>query len=353
MVLFATGGKLACRGRTLFRWEGFNPLADLLPPYKSPQAVAPGIFLVPVPIPIPLKYVNCYLFESPSGWTLIDTGFHDALAEAAWPRALAELGIRPQEIRQILITHYHPDHIGGAGWLQQLTGAPAFLHEPELRQVELFWGTGMADQARALHDFFAAEGMPAETATAIAAHHVEQWGKVQPMPVLQPLPTGSRVPIGSGSYEVLWLPGHSDGLSVFWDEASGMLIAGDMILDKITPNVSLWPGCRPNPLEDYLASLARVEGLGARLGLTGHRNLIADVTGRAAAIRHHHDERLALMEAACRGGATAWTVCEQIFPPAQLTIHQIRFAMSETLAHLVYMEKQGRLRRQGDQFVPA
>jgi glyoxylase-like metal-dependent hydrolase (beta-lactamase superfamily II) len=128
------------------------------------------------------------------------------------------------------------------------------------------------------------------------------------------------------------------------------LIANDMILDKITPNVSLWPDCRPNPLEDYLESLGRVEGLGARLALTGHRNLIADVAGRAAAIRQHHAERLAVMEAACGSGTTAWEVCERVFTPATLTIHQVRFAMSETLAHLVYLQRQGRVvrRESGD-----
>lgn len=307
--------------------------------------VAPGIFLVPIPIPIPLKYVNCYLCQGPSGWTLVDTGFHDTLALDAWPRAWGELGIRPQDIDQILVTHYHPDHLGGAGWLQQLTGAPVYLHEPEARQMELFWGEGMPAQAASLHQFFAAEGMPEETAAAIARHHIQQFESVKPLPQLTPLPTGARLQVGAGEYEVLWMPGHSDGLAVFWDAATGILLANDMILDKITPNVSLWPGCRPNPLADYLASLGQVERLGARLALTGHRNLITDVAGRAAAIAHHHTERLTLMEAACGRGATAWEVCEQVFTPATLTIHQVRFAMSETLAHLVYMAEQGRLVR--------
>jgi len=306
---------------------------------------------VPIPVPIPLKYVNCYLCQGPAGWTIVDAGFHDALAVDAWPRAFAEIGIRAQDVDRILVTHYHPDHMGGAGWLQQLTGAPAFLHEPELRQVELFWGMGMEQQARALQDFFTAEGMPVETAAAISALHHHQWGNVQPLAQMQPIPTGSRFAVGAAEYEVLWLPGHSDGLAVFWDPDSGILIANDMLLDKITPNVSLWPDCRPNPLEDYLGSLARVEALGARLALPGHRNIITDVAGRAAAIRHHHAERLDRMEAECRHGATAWEVCERVFEPGRLTIHQVRFAMSEALAHLVYMEKQGRLRRDGVRFV--
>ena len=327
----------------------------LQPPYQPPTEVLPGIFLIPIPIPIPLKYVNCYLFKGPSGWTLVDAGFHDGLAEDAWPRAFADVGIRAQDIDQILITHYHPDHLGAAGWLQELTGAPAYMHEPELRQVELFWGGGMEPQAEALRAFFAAEGMPDEMARAMGAHHERQTAQVRPLAKLKPLATGSQFRVGAASYEVRWAPGHSDGLAIFWDAASGVLLANDMLLNKITPNVSLWPGGRPNPLQDYLASLAQVEALGAKVGLPGHRTVIEDVSGRAREIREHHGERLTLMERACGSlrGATAWEVCEQVFSPGTLTIHQVRIAMSETLAHLVYMERQGRLLKRGGRFVQA
>lgn len=330
-------------------------MQPLQPAYQSPMEVAPGIYMIPIPIPIPLRYVNCYLCRGPSGWTLVDTGFHDALAEDAWPRAFAELGIRAQDIDQILITHYHPDHLGGAGWLQQLTGAPAFLHDLELGQVELAWGAGMAGQAQSVASLFIAEGMPDETANAIAGHHHQQWGNVQPMATFTPVPTGSSLRIGAAEYEVIWVPGHSDGLAIFWDATSGILLANDMILNKITPNVSLWPKGRPNPLADYIASLSKVEALGAKLALPGHRTVITEVAARAAQIRHHHTDRLTEMEKACDAlkGATAWEVCDQTFRPATLTIHQVRFAMSETLAHLVYMEQQGRLLKRGNRFVQA
>ncbi len=323
------------------------------PPYQAPTEVAPGIFLVPIPIPIPLRYVNCYLLRGPSGWTMVDTGFHDPLAVDAWPRAFTDLGIRAQDIDQILITHYHPDHLGGAGWLQQLTGAPAYMHDVEFRQLELFWGEGMEPQVERLVSFFAAEGMPAEMAGAIGAHHHAQFDNVQPLPTLAPVPTGSKLTLGMGRYEVLHTPGHSDGLAVFWDEATGTLLANDMILAKITPNVSVWPNCSPNPLAQYLSSLKRVEALGAKLALPGHRSMITDVAGRAIEIAAHHDERLDRMAEATRlspQGATAWEVTERIFKPHELTIHQVRFAMAETLAHLVYMVEQGRMVKEGNRY---
>lgn len=326
---------------------------EFSPPYQSPFRVAPGIWCLPVPIPIPLKYVNCFLLEGPTGWTLVDGGFCDEGAKAAWRQCFAELGIRPQDVTQILVTHYHPDHLGAAGWLQEWTGAPAYMHEREIPMVELFWGQTMEEQADGLSAFFLAEGMDLETARLIGQHHRHQSMNVQPMAKLQPLPTGSTFTMGGRPWEVIWTPGHSDGLAVFWDASTGILLANDMLLAKITPNVSLWPKCRPNPLQDYLASLAKVEALQAKLALTGHRTMIEEVSGRAAEIRGHHGERLEKTLAFVGEGATGWEVCQRLFPISQLSIHQVRFAMSEALAHLVYLVGEGRLVKEESRFRPA
>jgi len=323
---------------------------EVPPSYQPPTEVVPGIFLVPVPIPIPLRYVNCYLLRGPSGWTLVDTGFHDSLAEGAWPRAFADLAVRPQDIRQIVLTHYHPDHVGAAGWLQQLTGAPVFLPETEMEQFQRFWADETGKMAERLVALCLAEGVDEATAQALGRHHLKQKERVRPLPVLQPLAIGSQVTLGEGTYEVIWTPGHSDGLAVFWDAKRSILLANDMLLAGITPNVSIWPGSRPNPLADYLSSLQRVAALGAALALPGHRALIRDVAGRAREIVAHHGERLAKVEAAANavpGGATAWEVCRRIFPVDGLSLHQIRFALAETLAHLVYLCEQGRLQKHG------
>lgn len=332
--------------------EGLSTVRADPPPYRPPTEVAAGIYQVPIPIPIPLRYVNCYLMRGPSGWTLVDTGFHDDLARAAWPRALAELAIRPQDITQILLTHYHPDHVGAAGWLQQLTGAPTYLPEPEAEQFDRFWGEGSATIGARLTALFAAEGMDEDEARAIGQHHLKQFELVKPLPAVRPLADGSRITLGGAEYEVIWTPGHSDGLAVFWNPTDSILLANDMLLATITPNVSIWPGCRPNPLADYLASLERVAALGARLALTGHRSLIHDVAGRAAEIADHHADRLGKVAAAAGpDGATAWEICQRIFPVAGLTLHQVRFAMAETLAHLVYLCAEGRMRKEGARYL--
>lgn len=344
LILFQAAG--ACRAQE----EDCETVRAKPPTYRPPTEVVPGIFLVPIPIPIPLRYVNCYLLRDPSGWTLVDTGFHDSLALDAWPRALADLAIRPQDIRQIVLTHYHPDHVGAAGWLQQLTGAPVFLPETEMEQFQRFWADETGSMAERLTAMCLEEGMDEATALALGRHHLQQVERVRPLPELRPLPIGSQIAMGGGTWEVIWTPGHSDGLAVFWDARRSILLANDMLLAGITPNVSVWPGSRPDPLADYLYSLRRVEALGAKVALPGHRALIHDVAGRAREIAAHHVDRLAKVAAAADaapGGATAWEVCRRIFPVEELTLHQIRFALAETLAHLVYLCNQGRLRKTG------
>lgn len=323
------------------------------PGYQPPKEVLPGIYLAPIPIPIPLRYVNCYLMRGASGWTIVDAGYSNEMAYDAWHRTFAELGIRPQDVDQILVTHYHPDHLGAAGWLQQLTGADAYLHEQEFPLFEHFRNPDTRLLGDRMPAVFAQEGMDEETAAAIRELNRSQLQVVRPLPELKPVPSGSRIRLGDGTYEVIFAPGHTDGLAIFWDAGTGILLAHDMLLDTITPNVTLWPDGRPNPLADYLSSLERVEALGARIALTGHRALIHDVAARAREIRAHHRDRLDRMAAVCARdarGATAWEVCREIFPPEQLTVHQIRFAMGETLAHLAYMVQEGRLVKEGNRY---
>jgi glyoxylase-like metal-dependent hydrolase (beta-lactamase superfamily II) len=316
-----------------------------------PQQVAADIYLVQVPIPVPLRTVNCYLVRGSNGWTIVDAGFHDEGAESAWQEAFRSLALSPGDVTGILVTHYHPDHYGAAGWLQHLTGAPAYMHGPEIPDVGRFWHSeGMG---RELALFFAAHGMDRQTAAAIEEHHRMQQGRVEPAAELLPLAEGERILLGDRLFEVIWCPGHSDGLAVFWCEEEQILLANDLILPKITPNISLWPGGRPNPLQDFLESLERVRRLKARLVLTGHRQVLTDLPGRIAELRLHHEKRLAEMESYAAQGASGWEICRLAFDVGGYSIHQVRFAMGETLSHLEYLRQAGRLRFDGESYMPA
>ena len=99
------------------------------------QEVAEEIYQVCLPLPLALKSVNCYLLRGDEGWTILDTGLNVPAAQQVWRTVFTELGIQPGDIRQIILTHAHPDHYGLAGWLQNWCGAPVWMSAREAEQV--------------------------------------------------------------------------------------------------------------------------------------------------------------------------------------------------------------------------
>jgi glyoxylase-like metal-dependent hydrolase (beta-lactamase superfamily II) len=98
-----------------------------------------GFYLIEIPIPVPLKFVNCYLTKTTAGWHLIDTGFNTDEAKAAWKNAFEILHIAPKDVVEIVLSHFHPDHIGLAGWLQDYTKAPVRISQESKRLIQHLW----------------------------------------------------------------------------------------------------------------------------------------------------------------------------------------------------------------------
>jgi len=317
------------------------------------QELLPGVYQLAMPIPVPLKVVNLYLLPGRTGWTVVDTGFHTPETEARWRLALARLGIGFEDLEAIVVTHHHPDHMGAAGWLQAQSGAPVLMLRQEIPQAERFWRPG-TQAGEAISAFFQDHGMPKEVAAPLAPHHQEQVERVAPFPEITPVDPGQELRLGRWRFEVLWTPGHAEGLMVLWEPEARFLLGNDLVLATITPNISLWPFAAENPLAQYLASLRQVAPLPARWVLPGHREPIQDLAGRVREIEGHHRERLARVEAIVqvleRAGrlATGWAVNLELFGP-QPDLFRTRFAMAETLAHLEYLVLHGRLQRvEGD-----
>jgi glyoxylase-like metal-dependent hydrolase (beta-lactamase superfamily II) len=142
---------------------------------------------------------------------------------------------------------------------------------------------------------------------------------------------------------VVLTPGHSDGHACFYHEKNGLLLSGDHLLPKISSNISLWPHSHPNPLDNFLTSLRENHRLNVSLVLPAHGDCFSNVQQRVSELQEHHRERLELMKRIASRGATVYQVCREVFGD-RLSLHEIRFAMTETLAHLVYLEKRGELR---------
>lgn len=306
--------------------------------------VARDVFLVQLPLPFALNIVNCYLLRDADGWTVFDSGLHTEAGEAGWRAALDGLGITPDTIRQIVLSHHHPDHYGMAGWLQSLSDAPVLLAPREAELAAGIWGKP-EHVPDPMVPLFVAHGTPLALAETIAVDVAKLRAATFPHPVLTPIWPGESLTMGGRRFVALHAPGHSDGQLIFYDQDDGLVLSGDHVLNKITPHIGVWPGGEPNPLGRYLRSLAELADLPVRLALPGHKTLIRDWRGRIGELLQHHEARLAAMRAAAEGGATAYEVALQVFPVDRFTTHEMRFAVAETTAHLEYLVHAGVVRR--------
>ncbi|NWG21247.1 MAG: MBL fold metallo-hydrolase [Chloroflexi bacterium] len=307
--------------------------------------VARDIYQVQLPLPFPLRIVNVYLVRDGDGWAVIDTGLNYSPAQEAWQTAFAALDIEPRAMTRIMLTHAHPDHYGMAGWLQAQSGAPVYLSPGEDAFARTQWAAGSRTY-EPIATFFGMHGLPAAMITTVAADIAALRLMTHPAPVTTThLTPGMPLTIGDRVFVSIATPGHSDDHLVFYCAAERLLLCGDAVLLKITPNVGLWGQERGDPLAHFLASLDRLSALDVSLALPGHGPPITRFHERIDELRMHHMERLDTMEQAVGSGATAFDVCTVVFPLPELTSHQVRFAMAETLAHLEHLVHQHRIER--------
>ncbi|CAG7647918.1 MBL fold metallo-hydrolase [Paenibacillus allorhizosphaerae] len=304
------------------------------------------IVQVKVPLPFPLRWVNSYLVPGRSGWTLIDPGLRTEAAEALWDTALAELGIAYGQIERIVLTHHHPDHYGLTGWFQQRSGAPVLLSRTGLEQARRLWGDGqpMTEQLLAL---FQGHGLPPELREPMREHMDGFVPSVSPQPDVTALEAGDTVCLGDDAYVSILTPGHAAGHLCFYRAETGVLFCGDHVLPQISPNVSYLPGgIDENPLDSYMRSLRDIAGLEVRLAFPGHREPFPHLAQRAHELIRHHEERLEGMRQLLAQPRTAYDVCRLTFGD-RLSLHQLRFALSETIAHLIWLREAGRAEEYG------
>jgi glyoxylase-like metal-dependent hydrolase (beta-lactamase superfamily II) len=313
--------------------------------------VVEGVWQLKLPVPFPLGFVAVYLVEGGDGWTLIDAGYDYPPAREAWEAGALAAGCDlSRDVARIVVTHFHPDHVGAARWLQEVSAAPVFMMEREIPFARKVWGS---PDAAPFVKMLARHGMPrgmAETAADAMRGGLRLPEEILPLRDGEKLPMGSPVggptgePAGGGWARVLHAPGHADHQMVLHDEGRRLLYAADHVMLGITPNIGLWPETAPHPLARYLEALRSVRGLDADLVLPGHGPVFGDLAGRVDELAAHHAERLGAMREDLVGTPrSAYEVSRRLFRGA-LTVHQRAFALAETLAHLDHLVLEGRAR---------
>lgn len=318
-----------------------------MPLTRLSSEVAPGIFAIPVPIPYPFKYVNCYLLKPAPGVSqgpvLVDCALDTAEARGGLEAALKEHGLGFADLDHLVVTHHHPDHYGLAG-LIEADGPGVWMLDVEKERGHVFWAEPqyMHQEGQKL---FYQHGVPDTYLSDLAEEMLRTRSRVHPAQNPQTFSDGQTLELAGMRFRAVWTPGHADGHVMLLREADGVLLAGDQILERISPNIGAWAYAYPNPLRHYFESLEKTTALRARLALPGHYHPIRDIAGRVAELKAHHLERLEfLLRLMSDRPQNCWQLSLGLFP-RNLNLAQRRFAWAETLAHLEYLLAEGKVKR--------
>ena len=319
-----------------------------IPEPGETHPVAPGILWLRMPLPFRLNHINLWLLEDGDGWTLVDTGMAMGEAREAWLRVFADhLGGRP--INRIIVTHFHSDHAGLAGWLTDRFGSQLWMSDLEWRRTRLLAGGANPAWSNDVLSYFHRAGCSEEMVTETHSLWSGYNSRMSPTPDLHTmLNDGMVFDIGGRSWRVLIGRGHApEHVSLYCAELD-VLIAGDQVLPRISPNVSYFPGDGgDNPLGDFLVTTAsfRAQLPDTSLVLPSHNEPFYGLHHRLDELASHHDERLDHMADLCGEPLTGYGVSRQSFSP-DLDGLQASLALTETMAHLNHLISLGRIDRQ-------
>lgn len=239
------------------------------------ERTAPGIWRLRLPLPWPgVPHGNAWALSRGSGIVLVDTGIHGPDSMTDLELAMAMVGLRVEDVSLLVCTHAHSDHYGQAATIVERAGCELWMHpdyEHVVRLVEDPDGLLEDRLARA-----ARAGVPAERIA-----HARELRRGRPSGVaglVEPdraLRDGVAFETDHGAWEVVETPGHSPSHVCLWQPERRLLISGDHLLGRIALYYDF--GYSPDPVGEFLGSLERVRGLGARLCLAGHGRTFTDV----------------------------------------------------------------------------
>ncbi len=323
------------------------PHGEHVPADGQLMQVAPGIFWTRMPLPFSLDHINLWVLDGGDHWAIVDTGFPSRAIKDHW-RKLFEGPLAAKPVGRLIVTHYHPDHIGLAGWLAAKWGVPIEMSRGEFQLARLLsTDVGEATPEEVVR-FYARQGWPAADVEALKAQAWGRFGRgVHRLPVgYRRLKAGDRVMIGDRNWQVVVGAGHSPEHVCLFDPEAHILISGDQVLPRITSNVSVYPG-EPDadPLGDWLDSIALLKGLpGDTLVLPAHNEPFHGLHARLDQLAaDHHGKLEALIEAGAEP-ITAYQSFSTLFR-RPVRADELQMATGEAMAHLHWLHRRGQLER--------
>lgn len=317
--------------------------------YGETLEVASGIHWVRMPLPFALNHINLWLLKDGDGWTVVDTGYNVENIRDIWKDAIGRItGGAP--IRRTIVTHFHPDHMGLAGWFEEQHGAPVWMTYTEWLQAHVAVSETVTHNFDRWIEFYRDNGAPDDMTVGFKevreAFH-DPWYRLPE--TVRRIQDNEEIDIDGRQWQVITGGGHSHEHASLWCPDMNVLISGDQILPRISSNISLWY-TEPDgdPLRHYFESFDKFRHLPEdALVLPSHDYPFRGVHGRLKDLRAHHQTRLDAAFEFCKEPQTATDVIPSLFS-REIGVFEFGFAIGETLAHLNYLVSDGSLERRRD-----
>jgi glyoxylase-like metal-dependent hydrolase (beta-lactamase superfamily II) len=326
-------------------------LSRAFPPVEQ---VRPDVWSVPVPIPdSPLRYTLSYLLAAGSELVVVDPGWHSEASWLALTEGLGAAGATPADVTGIVVTHMHFDHHGLSARLREASGAWVAMHPAEIESLSGLHRRHAdpdrdADARRGDLAWLRGCGVPDDVAAELA---VTEAAIATALALAKPdvlLGHGDLVPLTGRPVRALWTPGHTPGHLCLHEETENLLLTGDHVLPRISPNIGLQPHAEEPPLAAYLRSLEFAAGYDTAEALPAHEYRFHGLADRVRLLLAHHERRceevLAILDRL--GPATVWQVTQDLSWSrgwASVTGFMRRAAIAEAAAHLRHLADSGRV----------
>ena len=327
------------------------PFGDALPAIGTASALVPGVHWMRMPLPFALDHINLWLLadarDGNPGWTAVDCGVANDATRAGWEQVFAG-AMDGQALLRVIATHCHPDHVGLADWLCRRFEAPLWATTGEYGFARMMSAALPGVDGVAALPHFERHGLADPALRATMGERRNYYPSLVPaVPhAYTRMQDGQQLVIGAHVWTVITGFGHSPEHAALYCEALTLLISGDMVLPRISTNVSVF-AIEPegNPLQQYLDSLGKFARLPEdTLVLPSHGRPFRGLHTRIAQLRAHHAARLDEVLAVCATPVSAMDIVPVMFR-RPLDAHTLTFALGEALAHLHKLWFEGKLRR--------